>query len=137
MLSTAVFKDPMEYKPKLFLKMTTRTLISVVGAVGSSVAVGLYIHFVLGLDTSNFNLIIYGASIPFWCIGFVSPKKLPFEQWLVLWLRHRFSTTTHFYVSTLAKSGLITRKEHTNGRQYTKLSRLHGRELYRPSKRCL
>jgi hypothetical protein len=137
MLSTAVFKDPLEYKPKLFFKMTTRTLISVAGAIGSSVLVGLYIHFVLGLDTTKFNILIYGASIPFWCIGFVSPKKLPFEQWLVLWLRHRFAQSTLFYVSTFEKCGINPRKEQTIGHEYIRFSRLRGRELYRPTIRSL
>jgi hypothetical protein len=133
MLSTAVFKDPLEYKPKLIFKMTTRTLVSVAGAIGSSVVVGLYIHYVLGLATSDFNYLIYAASIPFWCIGFITPKKLPFEQWLVLWLRHRFSQTTLFYVSTFTKCDLVDRKESIHGRQYRRFSKLRSRELYRPT----
>ena len=41
MLSVAVHKDIGEYQPKLIGKMTTRTLVSILGALGTSVLAAL------------------------------------------------------------------------------------------------
>ena len=47
MLSVPVHKDIGEYEPKIIGKMTARTLICVLGALGLSVIAGLYMYFVI------------------------------------------------------------------------------------------
>ena len=86
MLSVAVHKDVAEYKPKIIGKLTARTLISISCALGLSLLTGLYIHFVLGLNVSDFMVVIYAVSLPFWCAGFWQPKGVPFEKFFVFWM---------------------------------------------------
>ena len=84
MLSVAVHKDIAEYQPKVVGKLTTRTLISVVGALGCSVLSALYMYFVLGINPGDNMILIYAVSLPFWCCGFVRPKGMPFEKFVPL-----------------------------------------------------
>ena len=67
MLSVTVHKDIAEYQPKVVGKMTGRTLISIVGALGVSVLTGVYLYFVLGLNPGDYMMVIYAVSLPFWC----------------------------------------------------------------------
>lgn len=91
MLSVAVHKDIAEYQPKIVGKMTMRTLVSITGALSVSVLAGLYIYFVLGLNVSDCTYFIYAVSLPFWCVGFVKPCGMPFEQFAPLWLKANFT----------------------------------------------
>lgn len=59
MLSVTVHKDIAEYQPKVVGKMTGRTLISIVGALGVSVLTGVYLYFVLGLNPGDYMMVIY------------------------------------------------------------------------------
>ena len=70
-----------------------RTLVSITGALSVSVLAGLYIYFVLGLNVSDCTYFIYAVSLPFWCVGFVKPCGMPFEQFAPLWLKANFTTT--------------------------------------------
>ena len=65
-----VHKDIAEYQPKVVGKMTGRTLISIVGALGVSVLTGVYLYFVLGLtpggsdeNLSDNSRILYTQSV--------------------------------------------------------------------------
>ena len=97
MLSVAVHKDIAEYQPKIVGKMTMRTLVSITGALSVSVLAGLYIYFVLGLNVSDCTYFIYAVSLPFWCVGFVKPCGMPFEQFAPLWLKANFTNDRIFY----------------------------------------
>ena len=70
MLSVAVHKDIAEYQPKIIGKLTLRTLLCIVCAVGISLIVGLYLYFVLGFDPTDFEVLILAISMPFWAMGF-------------------------------------------------------------------
>lgn len=139
MLSIAVHKDIGEYQPKIIGKMTSRTLVSIAGALGASVACGLYMYFVLGLNPGDYMMVIYTVSLPFWACGFIRPHGMPFEQFAPLWLRANFSDDRIFYVPSMALSGLATRegRNHTKkggvyGKAYRKQCSLNGIEAYSP-----
>ena len=59
-LQIPIQKDIGEYQPKIIGKMTSRTLISIVGALGASVACGLYLYFVLGLNPGDEKEFVLG-----------------------------------------------------------------------------
>lgn len=103
MLSVAVHKDIAEYQPKIVGKMTMRTLVSITGALSVSVLAGLYIYFVLGLNVSDCTYFIYAVSLPFWCVGFVKPCGMPFEQFAPLWLKANFTNDRIFYKPSISK----------------------------------
>ena len=69
MLSVTVHKGIAEYQPKVVGKMTGRTLVSIVGALGVSVLTGVYLYFVLVLNPGDYMMVIYAVSLPFWCCG--------------------------------------------------------------------
>lgn len=145
MLSVAVHKDISEYQPKVVGKLTSRTLLSIVGALGCSVLAGLYIRLVLGLNVGDNMLVIYAVSVPFWCCGFFRPKGMPFEKFAPLWLRANFSNDRIFYTPSMRLAGLMTgtsgkgtgqkgtkQKGKVYGKHYTKQCRLRGVESYSP-----
>ena len=139
MLSVAVHKDIAEYQPKIVGKMTMRTLVSITGALSVSVLAGLYIYFVLGLNVSDCTYFIYAVSLPFWCVGFVKPCGMPFEQFAPLWLKANFTNDRIFYMPSMVLAGLVERKDRiTNkkggiyGKAYRKQCSLNGIESYSP-----
>ena len=139
MLSVAVHKDIAEYQPKVVGKLTARTLLSIVGALGFSVLAALYIYFVLGLDVGDNMMVIYAVSLPFWCCGFIRPKGMPFERWLPLWFKANFTNDRIFYVPSMRLSGLLPNSNDTHakkgkiyGKSYRKESKLRGIESYSP-----
>ena len=140
MLSVAVHKDISEYQPKVIGKLTLRTLLSIVGALGCSVIAAFYIYFVLGLDVGEHVVIIYAVSLPFWCCGFVRPKGLPFEQFAPLWLKANFTNDRIFYVPSMQLAGIgkssdqltSERKGKVYGKFYRKQRSCKGIESYSP-----
>jgi hypothetical protein len=136
MLSVAVHKDVAEYQPKIIGKLTARTLISISCALGLSLLTGLYIHFVLGLDVSDFMIVIYAVSLPFWCAGFWQPKGMPFEKFIVLWVQHHFSDNHLLYRPSMIKIGYVKphyqRKENFYAREEKKFLERKAIEAYSP-----
>ena len=138
MLSVAVHKDISEYQPKVIGKLTARTLASIAGALGCSVAVGLYMYFVLGLSPGDNMTVIYAVSLPFWCCGFLRPKGMPFERFAPLWLEASFGRNQIFYEPSMRLSGIVRdgagRKKGRKvyGRSYRRQCRLRGSEAYSP-----
>lgn len=139
MLSVTVHKDIAEYQPKVVGKMTMRTLISIVGALGSSVFAGIYMYFVLGWNVGDHIMIIYAISLPFWLCGFVRPKGMKFEKFLPLWLKAQLTNDHIFYVPSMYLSGFANNPAqpmNTKGKVYEKFYRkqrnLNGIEAYSP-----
>ena len=138
MLSVAVHKDIAEYQPKIVGKMTMRTLVSITGALSVSVLAGLYIYFVLGLNVSDCTFFIYAVSLPFWCVGFVKPCGMPFEQFAPLWLKANFTNDRIFYQPSMRLAGLLSESENSKqkgtiyGKHYRKQGNLRGIESYSP-----
>ena len=138
MLSVAVHKDIAEYQPKIVGKMTMRTLVSITGALSVSVLAGLYIYFVLGLNVSDCTYFIYAVSLPFWCVGFVKPCGMPFEQFAPLWLKANFTNDRIFYKPSMRLAGLLSESENSKqkgtiyGKHYRKQGNLRGIESYSP-----
>lgn len=138
MLSVAVHKDIAEYQPKIVGKMTMRTLVSISGALLVSVLTGLYLYFVLGLNVGDYAMVIYAVSMPFWCMGFVKPCGMPFEQFAPLWLKANFTNDRIFYKPSMRLAGLLDETENTKqkgtiyGKHYRKQGKLRGIESYSP-----
>lgn len=138
MLSVAVHKDIAEYQPKIVGKMTMRTLVSITGALSVSVLAGLYIYFVLGLNVSDCTYFIYAVSLPFWCVGFVKPCGMPFEQFAPLWLKANFTNDRIFYKPSMRLAGLLSESENSKqkgtiyGKHCRKQGNLRGIESYSP-----
>ena len=94
---------------KIIGKMTARTLICVLGALGLSVIAGLYMYFVIGVNPGDYMMVIYALSLPFWACGFLRPHGMKFEQFAMYWFLHNFSRTTLYYRPTMYKIGLAER----------------------------
>lgn len=134
MLSVAVHKDIAEYQPKIIGKLTARTLVSIVGAIGFSVLAGCYMYFVLGLDVGDNMVIIYAVSLPCWLCGFYRPKGMPFERFFPLWLQYAMSNNKLFYKPTMIRMGLVITdtERKVYGKEYRKLLKRKGIEAYSP-----
>lgn len=91
MLSVAVHKDIAEYQPKIIGKLTLRTLLCIVCAVGISLIVGLYLYFVLGFDPTDFEVLILAISMPFWAMGFWRPRGMKAETFAEYWIEYNFT----------------------------------------------
>lgn len=91
MLSVAVHKDIAEYQPKIIGKLTLRTLLCIVCAVGISLIVGLYLYFVLGFDPTDFEVLILAISMPFWAMGFWRPRGMKAETFAKYWIEYNFT----------------------------------------------
>ncbi|WP_164437824.1 PrgI family protein [Streptococcus equi] len=137
MLSVTVHKDIAEYQPKVVGKMTLRTIVSLAGALGSSILTGLYIYFVLGLNVGDYTIIIYAISLPFWLCGFFRPKGLPFEQFFPLWLKAKLKDDRIFYIPSFYLSGVCdtpkpnrNKKGNVYEKYYRKERNLNGIESY-------
>ena len=139
MLSVTVHKNIAEYQPKIIGKLTMRTLVSLVGALGSSILAGLYIYFVLGWNVGDNIILIYAVSLPFWLCGFFRPKGMPFEQFLPLWIKANFTDDRIFYTPSLYMVGIIEKPKATHTKKgtiyekyYRKERVLNGIEAYSP-----
>lgn len=138
MLSVAVHKDIAEYQPKIIGKMTSRTLVSIAGALGVSVVCAVYMYFVLGLNPTDYTFVIYAVSLPFWACGFIRPHGMPFEKFVPLWLRANFTNDRIFYVPAMFLAGLgkvdkpAAKKGSIYGKAYRKQCNLKGIESYSP-----
>lgn len=138
MLSVTVHKDINEYKPKVFMGLSLRMIISIGGAIGAALIIGLYATFVLGVNVDDALMLIYIICVPFWCIGFVRPRGMPFERFFPLWLRHRFGTSRIFYLSSPMKVLAAERAQRNkpNSKKtkdpYVQLRRTGGLERWAP-----
>jgi hypothetical protein len=135
-------KDITEYKPKIILGLSIRMIISIAGAVGVAVLIGLYCTFVLGLPVEDAMPFIYVLTVPFWCFGFIKPRGMVFEKFLPLFLRHQLSSNRIFYVSSVKKLyDLLAKTEKdshgdkkTKGEKngYVRFRRMNGTERWEP-----
>ena len=137
MLSVAIHKDIGEYEPKYFAKMSKRTIICVACALGSSVLTAMYITLVLGLQMSDFQLIIYGISVPFWLCGFLKPSGMKFEVYARYWLEYNYETKHIHFIPSFSLAGFDERSDHKKernvyGKELKKLANTPGIEAYSP-----
>ena len=121
--------------------MTTRTLLSIVGAVGGAVAAGLYMYFVLGLDVAEYSIVLWIVSIPFWGLGFFKPCGMPLEQFVPLWLKANFTNDRIDYIPSMRLANLIddkpanykaNKKKEKYEKIYKEQCELKGIESYSP-----
>jgi hypothetical protein len=140
MLSVAVHKDVAEYTPKVLGQMTVRTLASIAGALGASVLTGVIFVFLLGIPFESIMVLVYTVSLPFWCVGFWRPKKMPFERFAPLFLAHILSknrlihSTRPARVLTQKTARTKRDKEKHADEHYRKLSQRCGIEAWEPSR---
>jgi hypothetical protein len=86
MLSVKVSKDINSYQPKIALGLSKRMLLSIGGALGTAVLLGVYTTFVLGVGTDALSVLVPLVSLPFWLCGFVRFKDMPFERYFPLYM---------------------------------------------------
>lgn len=78
------------------------------------------------------------VSLPFWCVGFVKPCGMPFEQFAPLWLKANFTNDRIFYKPSMRLAGLLSESENSKqkgtiyGKHYRKQGNLRGIESYSP-----
>lgn len=140
MLSHPVHKDLTKYQAKIAGGLTARSLAFTAMAVGSSVAVGLYSWFVLGIDFDSVSWVAYGLSVPFWALGFWRPLGMVPERWLPLWWRHETEPRITYGTGRRYEGlGLVEREFWKEGgrreadRKWMALRRQRAVELWSPS----
>ena len=80
----------------------------------------------------------HAVSLPFWCVGFVKPCGMPFEQFAPLWLKANFTNDRIFYKPSMRLAGLLSESENSKqkgtiyGKHYRKQGNLRGIESYSP-----
>ena len=82
-------------------------------------------------------LIVFGL-VNLWCVGFVKPCGMPFEQFAPLWLKANFTNDRIFYKPSMRLAGLLSESENSKqkgtiyGKHYRKQGNLRGIESYSP-----
>ncbi len=87
-LSVTVHKDISEYREKVALRMSGRTLLCVAGGLATLVAAAALCRALLGVEAADASLPVMAASLPFWLMGFWRPHGMEAERWAGLWLTH-------------------------------------------------
>lgn len=118
MLSVAVQKDISEYKPKILGKMSSRMLVCTIFGVGITVGFALWIWFILGMNPSNFGILLMLPSVPFWLMAFFKKSGLRFEKWLPKYLSNKFFDNYLVYRSWSCMYG--SRKKQTSVKKNNK-----------------
>ena len=134
MLSVPIRKDISEYESKIFGKVTFRSLVTIVLAIGLSVAIGATAYFALGIswDVIGTPLIVLAFGI--WAAGFWKPHGMKCEEFIPLWIRHNMKEDSSVYVSTLFADAKDSRKDLSQVTEaYANLTRLRGIEAWSPS----
>jgi len=141
MISVPVHRDLTRYRAKVVGGLTLRTLGCVALAVGVSVAIGCWFWFVLGVEFERVSWLAYGASLPFWALGFVRPHGMPAEAWLPLWWRHALGASRLSYDvrERYGACGLVPEigREYRHGRRRAwerVLGRRRGVEAWEPGR---
>lgn len=137
MLSVGVHKDLTKYQVKIAGGLTMRTLLCIVGAIGTSIAFACYFWFVWSIPFDNICYLAYAVGLPLWAAAFWQPLHMPPEQWLPLYLRHNFGCTHLIYETKQRYSCLIENEKDQNyaisSRSYEKFARKQrGIELWEP-----
>jgi hypothetical protein len=135
LLSVSIHKDISNYEPKIISRLTLRTLLCIVGAIGISVLAGMYCTVVLAMGSSEVTYVSMTLSIPFWALGFLRPGGMKFEVYMKYWLEFNTQTKKLYYVPTAKKAGLINdpRKEvKAYEKDYRKLTSQPGIEACSP-----
>ena len=137
MLSVAVHKDIAEYQPKIIGKLTLRTLLCIVCAVGISLIVGLYLYFVLGFDPTDFEVLILAISMPFWAMGFWRPRGMKAETFAKYWTEYNFTRKNISHIPSFKLMGYVERNAERKAvkvydKEQRKLSKQPGIEAYSP-----
>lgn len=137
MLSVGVHKDIAEYQPKIIGKLTLRTLLCIVCAVGISLIVGLYLYFVLGFDPTDFEVLILAISMPFWAMGFWRPRGMKAETFAKYWIEYNFTRKNISYTPSFKLMGYVERNDERKAvkvydKEQRKLSKQPGIEAYSP-----
>jgi len=74
MLSVPIHKDLTKYQAKIVFGLTMRTLTCIVAAIGTSVFVGAYAWFVLGIPFDSISWAAYAVGLPLWAMAFWTPR---------------------------------------------------------------
>lgn len=135
MLSVYVHKDISEYQEKVVGKLSFRTLICVIGGLGSSVLAACFTYFVIGIDVSNATFLVMTCSLPFWLLGFFHPAGMNPEQFMPLFIQHIFTDDKILYVSSvdLANKSLRDSIPQKQLLKDAKLAKRRGAELHEPT----
>lgn len=134
MLTAPVHKDLTKYEAKVVAGLTGRTLLSIVCAIGASVAVGAYCYLVLGIGFEGSQWLCYAVSLPFWAIGFIRPMGMRVERWFPLWWRHEFGAERLAYTSRnrYIAAGLIEEEHYEITNPWAKFRKQRAVELWSP-----
>lgn len=94
-------KEITEYREKIMFGMSVRQLVCAALAVALAVGMGFLLTKVFGMtiDTASYGIIL--VVLPVLAIGFVRREDMPFEQYMRLILRHRFSRNRLAYETKL------------------------------------
>lgn len=120
MLTVRVDQDLAEYKPKVYMGLTMRTIACIGAGLASSVAIAVFLTFVVGVPSTMALVFFWVPAIPATLVGFITPHGMRFEEWLPLYVRHASGAHRICYESPHAAAGM---KEPAGGRGDRKESR--------------
>lgn len=89
-LETRIPKEITDYREKIVFGLSARQL----GALGVAVAVvgltALLLYYLLGIDLKIVEYVLIAEAMPIIAVGFIRYKGLPFEDYALVRLNHRF-----------------------------------------------
>ena len=106
MLRVSIQEDINQFQEKIVLGLSKRGLLSVIGAIGTTLLLSLWLWFVFGVNPTNFGLVLMLVAAPFWCIGFIKPKGMYFEDYLPKYIEKKFKDRHLVHECAAMKDGL-------------------------------
>lgn len=134
MLSVPVQEDLQNYKEKLILGLSKRGLISVVGALFTTVLASVWLWLVFEINPSDFGFVLMVVSVPFWLVGFIKPSGMYFEDYFPKRMEVKFKKTYLLHESNATKDGYVDSSSRKKVTFMHNPRKLHGYEAYNPNR---
>jgi hypothetical protein len=98
MLEVKIPSEIRDYKGKVFMGLTVRQIISIIGSLAVGVPLGVYGNRVFSMDILMWVIILAVAPVIAW--GFARYKGMRFEEFMVVLFKHNFLPQRRVYEDT-------------------------------------
>lgn len=129
MLSVAVQKDVGEYKEKIILGLSLKSLIGLGSGILIAVIEVLVSFFVLGISIESISVIVMATVMIGFVAGFARPLNMPFNKALPLLFTQYFGQTTLTYTSSVYKVQKGNLKTKKNSKEVKNVQKEDKREI--------
>ena len=132
MLRVSIQEDINQFQEKIVLGLSKRGLFSVIGAIGTTLFVSIWLWLVFGVNPTDFGFVLMIVAVPFWCFGFIKPKGMYFEDFFPKYLEKKFKDRHLIHECCAFKDGLYEELKKPNITISFNSRKFRGIEAYSP-----